>query len=221
MLLSQMLARKEALVIVLRDLNGQAETIAASSSSHRHPDLYPPVFRQQYGWVVNALNKTNAALTPALQRLRQLVNQNGGGGGGGASGAEGLDVYHGVRLSSTVKSVMESSQDLALSLYQRHRVTKIDDTLSSQAMLSPETAPLPPAIAEGGSIENLVQACASLMLVLRQCADHRKTNTMTAMDVEQCVGAALEELRYRCQAHGQLFQNIENSVTMLKNDLLL
>ena len=218
-----MLDRKEALVTVLRNLNVQAETIAASASSNRHPDLYSPVFKQQHEWLVSALHRTNAALNPALQRLRQVMNENAeAGSNGDGMGGGGLDLYHGVRVSSTVRTAVESSQENARAICQRHRETKLGDSFGVRTNLLPPQAPTPALAVEGGStIESLLEASASLMLVLRQCAEQRKQNLMTAMDVEQCVGAALHELRLRCASNGQLFQEIESSVALLKNELLL
>jgi hypothetical protein len=67
-----MLERKEALLSALRDLNGQAESMSSLAAA-RHPSLYSSAFRQQYAWVVAALTKTNAALNPALEKLRLTV----------------------------------------------------------------------------------------------------------------------------------------------------
>lgn len=69
---AQMLERKEMLLNTLREMNQQAEFMSAPAAV-RHPSIYSATFRQQYSWVVNALNKTNIALNPALEKLRLTV----------------------------------------------------------------------------------------------------------------------------------------------------
>jgi hypothetical protein len=84
-----MLDRKEALLNALKELNQQAEHLAAGSPL-RHPSLYPPVFRQNYTWVLNNLTRTKSVLNPALEKLRELVSAEPGGQASRTSPAVGF-----------------------------------------------------------------------------------------------------------------------------------
>jgi hypothetical protein len=205
----QMLDRKEALLTALREMNVQAEALGQSAPV-RCPTLYSPVFKQQYTWVVGALNKTNAALGPSLEKLRLMIEEEVERASGGKEGAELFALMYGLRVSNTVRGVINTARDNAHMLFTHHnahRVRRLPGGSEGEE--------------EAAMLQELIEACAGLILVLRQCADNRRQGAMSTADVDHCVSVALQDLKYRCPRSQRLFAEIESSVALLKSELLL
>ncbi len=252
----KMLDRKEALLNALRELNEQAElatkvafspALAQSSSSNGTDPVsteYSFVFKQEVAWAVNALQRTNAALTPALERLQQVVPPSG------AFSSPNLEMYHGVRVSALIRETIEDARTDAAAAFQQHKAAKVADMRLVSATATDEATSAGNAVLEeGGSVQALVEAGASILFTLQRCAAERHKwlrasqqhgnlaatgENMTTMDAEQCVGATLLELKRRlvlsiqeggdseaAQEKWHLVQEIESSVNALKHELLL
>lgn len=180
-----------------------------------------PVLEQQYAWVVQALQRTNAALVPAMELLRQARSgdERGGGGDGDGDGAAGG--------GERVQQVVDAARAEARRLYEHHRACKMGDLL----LLGGDPAAGEAVLAQAGPVQSLVEAASALIFTLRRCAEERKRppeeeaaaaaaaaageeelqgqqgektgagqaggRSMVALGVEQCVGAAMEGLKRR------------------------
>lgn len=245
--------RKEALLTALRELNEQAEVAAKGGASPAMPPLgpttgasnggggwedrdrcqrkgnfsalfeYSSAFKQEYAWVVDALQRTNTVLSSALERLQQMTHaqqqedENLGGAGGSF-----LQLYQGMLVSGLVQETIEGARGEADAACQRHVAAKYGDLLSLGMDAKTAGGWAGKAMLEkGGPAQAVIEAGAVILQVLRRCADARHTwfracnegreggedhgaaHQMTAMEVEQCVGAAVLELRRQLMLGGE------------------
>lgn len=201
-----------------------------------------PVLRQQHTWVVQALQRTNAALVPAMELLRRLATNDGHGEQEGAEGP--------------VEATVAAARAEALQLCAHHRGSKERDLAATATVGSDRGVVVAAAVLPAeGPVQATVEAAAALILTLRRCAEARKREgdegdrmgeqqpaAVTALGVEQCVGAVVALLKRRVllmlgavgeeEEEGEgsswvyeealgLLQEIEGSVAALKQEMLL
>jgi hypothetical protein len=68
-------------------------------------------------------------------------------------------------------------------------------------------------------VESLIEACTSLILTMRHCAEQRRAGLMNGQEVDLCLNMALQELKQRGAGHPGLLSEIESSMALLKGAL--
>lgn len=231
---------------------------------------YSSAFKQEYAGVMDALQRTNTVLSSALERLQRMTHaqqqedENLGGAGGSF-----LQLYQGMLVSGLVRETIEGARAEAEAACQRHVAAKYGDLLSLGMDAKVAGGGAGKTILEkGGPAQAVIEAGAAILQVLRRCADERHSGfracnegreggadlgaarQMTAMEVEQSIGAAVLELRRHLMLGGEeagaegrehgdadggdleeeaelleekrrLLDEIESAVSLFKQDLLM
>jgi len=188
-----MLDRKEALLTALRNLNQAAES---------SPTGLTPQLRAEIDWVMMNLNKTNAALMPASERLRGISEREQ------EFRPEPVpEEWLGQRVTKSVVEVLGKVRRNAHIVLQRHQ-----QSASADKKLKGDLGGQPTASA-------LIESCMALILALRQCADNRQQGSISPFEVNQCLSLALQSLRPKSALNAKLFSEIESSVSLLRNEI--
>ena len=146
---------------------------------------FSSIFKQEYAWVVCALQHTNVLLASALEGLQKLTQHQRQGVADKQSTEGGmycLQLYNGMLVSRVVRETVESARAEGKEACKRHIAAKYEDMLSlsldkyadndaaAGAAVSGEKNV---ALEEGGAVQGVIEAGATLLMMIRRCAEER------------------------------------------------